>query len=450
MLKKAGQPDEETIIIDEHLKTNHNETGNVMRKYYSLIDKVYSLPNLYASFTSVKRNKGASGIDGQSIENFDEQLAVNINQLHDELMAGTYEPSPVRRVEIPKPNGKMRPLGIPTVRDRVVQQAILNIIQPIFEPDFHPSSYGYRPHRSCQHAVAKAQRFLTAYNLGYAVDMDLSKCFDTLDHELILSRLNRKISDGTLLRLISRFLKSGVMVDGDFKATEIGSPQGGVISPLLMNIYLDEFDQRMKQRNIRIVRYADDILIFAPTRKKAEQYQRIATAILEELRLQVNLEKTHISSVETGISYLGFFIKGSRVCIDKERLKRFKDKIRKLTPRNSGIPISMTIGSLNPVLRGWGNYFKVASCKSIFASLMEWIRRRLRMKKMREWKSWKAFHKAMRRQGFKGECPKLSMTRWRNAQSFHLCFALPNKWFEEMKLFDLTSLQTSVLFNYYE
>ena len=420
-----------------------------MRKYYSLIDKVYALKNLYASFASVKRNKGAAGIDHQSIADFEENLVENINQLHKELRTKTYQPSPVRRVEIPKPDGKKRPLGIPNVRDRVVQQAILNVIQPIFEPDFHPSSYGYRPQRSCQQAVAKAQQFLVRYELPWAVDMDLSKCFDTLDHELILRSLNRKISDGTLLKLINQFLKAGVMIDGVIKATEVGSPQGGVISPLLMNIYLDEFDQKMKSLKIRIVRYADDILIFATSKRKAEQYQRIATDILESLKLTVNMEKTHISSVEIGIKYLGFMIGTKYVSIDKERIKRFKDKIRELTPRNSGIPVTKMIARLTPILRGWGQYFRVADCKSHFQKLMQWIRRRLRMKKMREWKSWKAFHKQLRRQGLKSECPKISMTRWRNSNCFHIDFALPNKWFEEMKLFDLTKLKTGVLSDYY-
>lgn len=421
-----------------------------MSKYYSLIDKVYALKNLYASFASVKRNKGAAGIDKQSIADFDEHLVENINQLHEELRSGTFKPSQVRRVEIPRLDGRKRPLGIPNVRDRVVQQAILNVIQPIFEPGFHPSSYGYRPGRSCQHAVAKAQQFLVRYDLSWAVDMDLSKCFDTLDHELILQSLNRKISDGTLLNLIRQFLKSGVMIEGVIKETETGSPQGGVISPLLMNIYLDEFDQKMKSLGIRIVRYADDILIFAPTKRKAEQYQKIATGILESLKLTVNTEKTHICNVSQGVKYLGFVIRANYVSVDKERIKRFKDKIRSMTPRNSGIPLTRMIEMLTPVLRGWGQYFRVANCTGIFSDLMEWIRRRLRMKKMREWKSWKAFYKQLRRNGFKGECPKLSMTRWRNSACFHMSFALPNKWFNEMKLFDLASLKTGVLFNYVE
>lgn len=421
-----------------------------MRKYYSLIDKVYSLNNLFASFQAVKRNKGVAGIDNQSIDAFEENLVENINQLHEELRSRSYRPSPVKRVEIPKPDGSMRPLGIPTVRDRIVQQAILNVIQPIFESDFHPSSYGYRPKRSCQHAVAKAQQFLVRYNLPWAVDMDLSKCFDTLDHELILNSLNGKISDGTLLKLIKQFLKSGVFIDGVVRATEIGSPQGGVISPLLMNIYLDEFDQKMKQLNIRIVRYADDILIFAPSKRKAEQYQRIATEILDSLKLTVNTSKTHISNVDRGIKYLGFIIRRDYLSIDEQRVNRFKDKIRMMTPRNSGIPVTRMIERLTPVLRGWVQYFRIANCTRLYQRLMEWIRRKLRMKKMREWKSWKAFHKQLHRCGFKGVCPKLSMTRWRNSACFHLSFALPNSWFNEMKLFDLTKFKTGVLFNYYE
>jgi len=421
-----------------------------MRKYYSLIDKVYSLNNLFASFQAVKRNKGVAGIDNQSIDAFEENLVENINQLHEELRSRSYRPSPVKRVETPKPDGSMRPLGIPTVRDRIVQQAILNVIQPIFESDFHPSSYGYRPKRSCQHAVAKAQQFLVRYNLPWAVDMDLSKCFDTLDHELILNSLNGKISDGTLLKLIKQFLKSGVFIDGVVRATEIGSPQGGVISPLLMNIYLDEFDQKMKQLNIRIVRYADDILIFAPSKRKAEQYQRIATEILDSLKLTVNTSKTHISNVDRGIKYLGFIIRRDYLSIDEQRVNRFKDKIRMMTPRNSGIPVTRMIERLTPVLRGWVQYFRIANCTRLYQRLMEWIRRKLRMKKMREWKSWKAFHKQLHRCGFKGVCPKLSMTRWRNSACFHLSFALPNSWFNEMKLFDLTKFKTGVLFNYYE
>ncbi|HPM03487.1 MAG TPA: group II intron reverse transcriptase/maturase [Candidatus Cloacimonadota bacterium] len=420
------------------------------KKWYSLIDKVYKEQNLFAAFAKVKLNRGTCGVDKQTIDDFEANLTENILLLHLDLKNRDYSPQPVRRVEIPKGNGKTRPLGIPTVRDRVVQQAILNVIQPIFEPDFHPSSYGYRPGRSCQKAVAKAQSFLVIHGLPFVVDMDLSKCFDSLNHEKIMQGLNRKISDGTLLRLIEKMLKSGTIEMGNFAPTEIGSPQGGVISPLLMNIYLDEFDQYMKGLGIRIVRYADDILIFAPTMKKAERYFKIASDKLHSMLLTVNVEKTHISNVDKGVKYLGFVIHRSYIRIDDKRIKQFKDKVRSMTPRNSGINAEEMILNLNKYLRGWGNYFRLADCKTVFSALMEWIRRRLRMKKMREWKSWKAFHQQLRRNGYKGNYPKISMRRWVNSACKLIHMALPNSWFNDMGLFKLNDLRTSVLFNYYE
>ena len=231
-----------------------------MRKWYSLIDKVYSKSNLLEAFDNVKRNKGSktAGIDGVSVEAFREHLGENLCQLHGELKRGIYKPQAVKRTYIEKEDGGKRPLGIPTMRDRVVQQALLNILQPIFDPGFHPSSYGYRPNRSAHHAIAKAERFARYYGLEHVVDMDLTRCFDTLSHNLILTAVNEKISDGKVLGLISAILKSGIVEDGKFSPTEIGSPQGGIISPLLTNIYLDRFDQYMKGKGIRIVRYADD------------------------------------------------------------------------------------------------------------------------------------------------------------------------------------------------
>lgn len=203
-----------------------------MKKYYSLMDKIYNKKNLIVAYQQVKKNKGAPGIDGITIQAYGENLHENTEALHLELKTGTYEPSPVRRVEIPKPDGSSRPLGIPTVRDRVVQQALVNIIQPIFEKDFHPSSYGYRPGRSCQQAIAKAERFMNKYALKHVVDMDLSKCFDTLDHEQIIEKVNRKISDGSVLKLIKQFLKAGIMKNGEYAQTLSGSPQGGLCKAL--------------------------------------------------------------------------------------------------------------------------------------------------------------------------------------------------------------------------
>lgn len=229
-----------------------------MKKLYSLIDKIYREENLRKAFIKVNRNNGAPGIDGETVSEFKVNLEANINLHHAQLKTNTYKASPVRRVKIEKLDGGIRLLGIPTVRDRVVQQAVVNIIEPHFEKTFHPSSYGYRPKRSQQQAAAKAELFMNKHGLKHVVDMDLSKCFDTLNHDLIIKAVAEVISDGSVLRLIRNFLNSGVMEGEDFTETALGSPQGGVISPLISNIYLNYFDQKMMKKRIRIVRYADD------------------------------------------------------------------------------------------------------------------------------------------------------------------------------------------------
>lgn len=420
-----------------------------MRKWYSLIDKIYSLENLRRAYRHVRSNDGAPGVDGETAAEFGERLEERLQQIQLELSGGTYRASPVRRVEIEKEDGGIRPLGIPTVYDRVVQQAVRQVIEPIFEPEFHPSSYAYRPGRSCQHAVAKAEMFLRRYGLRYVVDMDLSKCFDRLDHELILKGVAHRISDGKVLRLIRQFLEAGVMEDGSWEATEVGSPQGGVISPLLSNIYLDVFDQQMKARGIRIVRYADDILIFARSPRQAERFRDIAVKILEkDLKLVVNQEKTHLTSLREGVSFLGFIIRPTSVSIHPKRIKRFKKRVRELTPRNHGKNVESQIQALNRFLRGWINYFRIANCKSRLQAMMQWIRRRLRMKQLREWKSWKALHKALRRNGHWGDFAKISMRRWRNSASPLVSMALPNRWLDQLGLIDLCKYEVGILHRY--
>lgn len=417
-----------------------------VKKYYSLIDKVYSEESLLKAYLKVRENKGAPGIDGVSVHAFGENLEDEIENLHVELKTGTYKPSAVRRVNIPKSPGKTRPLGIPTVRDRIVQQALKDVLEPIFEPDFHPSSYGYRPGRSCHMAIAKADLFLKRWELEYVVDMDLSKCFDRLDHELIIDSVNRKVSDGKVLKLIRSFLESGVMESGAFSPTEIGSPQGGVISPLLTNIYLDHFDQKMKAKGIRIIRYADDILIFARTKRRAQRYLKTAENILEgELKLTINREKTHITSLREGVKFLGVVIREKCISIQDKKVKAFKKRIRTLTKRNCGWTVEEMVKKLNPVIRGWLNYFRIANCKTLLKNLMGWIRRRLRMRQMKLWKSWKKLHKTLRRRGFKKEFKKISMRRWRNSRCKDLHYALPNKWFDEIGLVNMSKIKVGIL-----
>jgi RNA-directed DNA polymerase len=421
-----------------------------MKKWYSLIDKIYRKENLKEAFRRVKANKGAPGIDGETVGDYANELMKNTELLHEKLKTETYEPSPVRRVEIQKPDGGVRLLGVPTVKDRVVQQAIVNIIEPIFDETFHPSSYGYRPGRSQHQAVAKAERFMNQYGLTDVVDMDLSKCFDTLDHEIIMDTVAERISDGKVLKLIRKFLKSGVMNHGAFTATEIGSCQGGVISPLLSNIYLNKFDQKMKSKRIRIVRYADDILIFAKDKRQAGNYKSIATKILEEeLKLTVNQKKTKLASVRDGVGFLGFVIHRKYISVNPKRIKRFKDKVKRITRRNNGRPMETIIKELNLVLRGWMNYYRVANIKSLTKDMMQWLRRRLRMIRMVQWKTHKKMHKEMRKKGIKGTGEKMDVKRWKNSKTQIIHILLPNKYFEDLGLVDMHKYEVGLLSNYY-
>jgi len=421
-----------------------------MKKWYSLIDKVYRKENLRLAFKRVKRNNGAPGIDGETVSDFAEKLETNIEFLHEKLKTNTYKPSPVRRVEIEKPDGSVRLLGVPTIKDRVVQQAIVNVIEPIYDVTFHPSSYGYRPKRSPQQAVAKAERFMNRYGLTEVVDMDLSKCFDTLDHDIIMKVIAERISDGKALGLIREFLKAGVMQSNNFVKTEVGSPQGGVISPLISNIYLNQFDQKMMTKGIRIVRFADDILIFAKDKTTAGNYKAYATKILEEeLKLTVNQKKTKLTSVREGVEFLGFVILEKYLVINPKRIKRFKDKVRNMTKRNAGRKLENIIKDLNPVLRGWMNYFRIANIKGLVSELMSWIRRRLRMFKMKQWKTYKKMHKEMRRQGIKGTGEKMAVTKWKNSNVHIIHMLLPNKYFHDLGLIDMCKYEVGLLSNYY-
>jgi RNA-directed DNA polymerase len=421
-----------------------------MKKWYSLIDKIYRKENLELAFKHVKRNNGAPGIDGETVSDFAAKLELNIEFLHERLKTNRYEPSPVRRVEIEKPEGGVRLLGIPTIKDRVVQQAIVNIIEPIFDKTFHPSSYGYRPNHSQQQAVAKAERFMNKYGLEHVVDMDLSKCFDTLDHEIMIKAVSEHVSDGRVLDLIRKFLKAGVMHSNNFSKTEVGSPQGGVCSPLLSNIYLNQFDQKMMSKGIRIVRFADDILIFAKDKKTAGDYKAYATKVLEEeLKLKVNQEKTKLTSVHEGVEFLGFVIRSKTLGINPKRIKRFKDKVRRITRRNSGRKLEEIIKELNPVLRGWINYYRVANIKGFIRDFTGWLRRRLRMVKMKQWKTYKAMHKEMRKLGIKGNGLKMAVTKWKNSNVHIIHQILPNKYFEDLGLIDMQKYEVGLLSNYY-
>jgi len=287
--------------------------------------------------------------------------------------------------------------------------------------------------------------FIREGGLQWVVDMDLSKCFDTLDHELIIQGIRKRITDGSILNLIRLFLESGVMTDEGWQASTVGSPQGGVISPLIANIYLDVFDQFMKNRNHRIVRYADDILILTRSKSAAENARKQASAYLEgELKLTVNQQKTHIVHSGDGVKFLGVMIHTGYTRIQEDKVKGLKEKVRKITRRNSPVNLEKVIEDLIPVIRGFANYFRIANCKGVFETLMKWIRRRLRAKQLSLWKKPKRLHRRLRQLGYKGEFQFIKMRSWRNAASPLASFSMPNRYLAELGLFDMGSVKTGI------
>ncbi len=419
-----------------------------MRVYYSLYGRLLSKERLHKGFKQAWKAKGAAGIDGQSLSDFANNLNDNLDQLLLELKTKQYRAQPVKRVEIPKDEGGTRLLGVPTVRDRVVQHTLKEILTPIFEEQFHPSSFGYRPNRSCHDAINKATMFIRRYGLQHVVDMDLSKCFDKLDHQLILRSIRKRIADGSVLELINQFLKSGVMVDGYWQQTALGSPQGGVISPLIANIYLDAFDQQMRSRGHRIVRYADDILIFCRSRTGADNALVQATKVLEQgLKLTVNQHKSHIAHSDDGVKFLGVEIGSQYTRIQARKLVGFKQKLKQMTQRNGGKPLSQVIKALNPAIRGFSQYFKIANASRDFSKIAKWLRRRLRSIQLKLWKKPKRLHRWLKQHGYKPPFKQISMTSWRNSASPLASYAMPNQWFNDQGLVNLEEVKTGYVFS---
>lgn len=348
------------------------------RKYYSIIDKVYRLDNLFNAWKSVKANKGSAGVDGETILWFEIQLHQNLREIQRLLKEGRYKPEPVLRHYIEKDDGKKRPLGIPTIRDRIVQQAVRQMVEPLFDKDFYPHSYGFRKDHS-QHQALGIVRRAKKSGYEYVVDLDIQSYFDNIPHDLLMGKVKTKIADGRVLDLVEMWLKAGVIEDDQFYDTESGSPQGGVISPLLANIYLDEFDWEMKKQGFPVVRFADDAIIFCKTRAKAEQAYKAAKRILEgKLKLTMHPEKTKIVHFDEGFRFLGFNFWKDYMVLPEQRVKKFKDKIRQLSRRQQGKSLEEMIRKVNEAVRGFANYFGVGNVKSKFKRLDEWIRMRVR------------------------------------------------------------------------
>jgi RNA-directed DNA polymerase len=345
---------------------------------------------MYEAFRSVRRNRGAAGIDRQSIKMFEANLASNLDALMREMKDGTYKPIPLRRVFVPKGGGKFRPLGIPAVRCRVAQEVVRRLLNPIFDPSFHEQSHGFRENRSCHSAMAQ---IVELRHKGYraVVDADISGFFDNIPHALILELVAAKIADGNVLRLVRKFLQAGVLEDGKVLPTRKGTPQGGVISPLLANIVLNHLDWRLEKLGYRFVRYADDFVVLCKTRRQAEKaLVAVTQCVEEELGLKLSPEKTHIATFGSGFNFLGYYISAFTIRMGEKAERRFKDKIRALTRRSLNLDQGV-IEKVNRVIRGTVNYFgkpPFSTCLGQFNELDRWFRRRIRsMKYKRIWKT---------------------------------------------------------------
>lgn len=357
---------------------------------YGLLEQILSPANLNRAFKKVRNNKGSAGVDKMDVESLQDYLITNKELLIQSILEGKYRPNPVRRVHIPKANSKnKRSLGIPSVVDRVIQQAMAQVLSPTFEKQFSPQSYGFRPNRSAHKAVKQCQAFITA-GYKYAVDMDLEKFFDTVSQSKLIEVLSRTIKDGRVVSLIHKYLRAGVMERGRLKSSKRGVPQGGPLSPLLSNIILNELDQELHRRGHRFVRYADDLVILCKSKRSAQRSLRNIIPFIEnKLYLKVNQEKTAVGYISR-IKFLGYgFYKrkeGCRLRAHPSSITRMRKRIKELTNRSNGWGNEHRKQELRQYIRGWVNYFKLADMKTLMPRIDEWYRRRLRMIIWRQWK----------------------------------------------------------------
>ncbi|HJF33473.1 MAG TPA: group II intron reverse transcriptase/maturase [Sporosarcina psychrophila] len=353
-----------------------------------LMERILSRENLLSALKRVERNKGSHGVDEMPVQNLRKHILEHWESMKMELLEGTYKPQPVRRVEIPKPDGGVRLLGIPTVTDRLIQQAIAQVLTTLYDPTFSEHSYGFRPKRSAHGAIRKAKGYMQEGN-RWVIDIDLEKFFDKVSHDRLMGTLSKRIEDKRLLKLIRNYLKSGIMINGIVTTSEEGTPQGGPLSPLLSNIVLDELDKELEERGHKFVRYADDCNIYVKTKKAGNRVMGSVTSFIEgRLKLKVNLNKSAVDRPWKR-KFLGFSFtlhKEPKVRIAKESMKRMKNKIREITSRKKPYPMDYRIKKLNQYLMGWCGYFALADTPSVFRAFDSWIRRRLRMCM---WKNWK-------------------------------------------------------------
>jgi RNA-directed DNA polymerase len=414
-----------------------NDTGN---PHAALLHAAFTRENLQRALKRVRANKGAAGVDGLDIDQTAKHLTTAWPGIREQLLAGTYRPSPVRRVLIPKPNGGERELGIPTVTDRLIQQALLQVLQPMLDATFSEHSYGFRPGRRAHDAVLAAQAHVQA-GRRVVVDVDLEKFFDRVNHDILIDRLSKRIADAGAIRLIRAYLNSGIMSDGVVQQRYLGTPQGGPLSPLLANVLLDEVDKELERRGHCFVRYADDANVYVRSRRAGERVMALLRCLYGKLKLTINEAKSAVASA-FGRKFLGYSLWVARGQVVKRKvadkpLATFKQRVRQLTRRSGGRSMSQVVDGLRPYLLGWKAYFGLAQTPSVWRELDEGLRHRLRAIQLKQWRRGTTIYRELRALGAKHAVARqvaANSRRWWRNSAMLLNSVLTIAWFDHMGL----------------
>jgi RNA-directed DNA polymerase len=415
-------------------------SGNGRLGSSDLMERVCERRNLQGALKRVRQNAGSPGIDGMTVEGLSGYLRVHWPRLREELLDGRYQPQPVRRVAIPKPGGGERELGIPTVLDRFIQQALLQVLQPLIDPTFSEASYGFRPGRSAHDAVRRAQAYVQE-GRSFVVDIDLEKFFDRVNHDVLMGKLVKRITDRRVLRLIRRYLTAGVLANGVVMERNEGTPQGGPLSPLLANVLLDEVDKELERRGHAFVRYADDLNVYVRTQRSGERVMASLRKLFGKLKLRVNETKSKVTRA-TASKFLGFSFwvaKGGviRRRVARQAIQRMKERVRELTRRNAGRSLAQLCKPLGKYLAGWKAYFRLAETPGVFADLDQWVRHRLRAVQLKHWKRGTVVYRELIARGTSVRTAKrvAANTRsWWHNSATGLNIALPNRFFDTLRV----------------
>ncbi len=434
-----GAARSQSAQIEEQQSTQAQEQMRALRQ--NLMERIVDLNNLNQAIKRVRSNKGSPGVDGMRVDELENWMKINQGSLSRLLLEGNYVPQPVRAVEIPKPGGGVRELGIPTVIDRVVQQAILQVLDPILDPTFSESSHGFRPRRSAHQALKVACSYVKE-GYVYVVDLDLEKFFDRVNHDILMSRLASRIDDKRLLRLIRRYLQAGMFKNGIELTRDEGTPQGGPLSPLLANLLLDELDKELERRGHRFCRYADDCNIYVKSEQAGERVMRSVSEFLSnQLRLKVNKAKSSVAHVEAR-QFLGYrLLRGGRLGIASKSIKKVKDRLREITGRHRGVKLERMLDELNAFTIGWVTYYRHALVRKLLRELDSWIRRRLRCYRLVQCKRKLSMVRLLMSLGIsKSEAwfaVRYGSSPWRLSAKPAVKIAMPDQWFSSLGVISL-------------